>query len=118
MLTAKLYTPLVTVVIEKDESRLEYATRLGADEVVNPASGGAMERLDELSGEHGFEAVIEAVGTPETFQFCQGLVAPGGSIANIWVHGQKAELALDRLWDRNIGESQFGRFALLISCVS
>ncbi|MEO7092321.1 MAG: alcohol dehydrogenase, partial [Polyangiales bacterium] len=28
--------------------------------------------------------------------------APGGTIANIGVHGQKVELHLERLWDRNI----------------
>ncbi|KAL3484623.1 chaperonin 10-like protein [Aspergillus germanicus] len=102
MLTAKLYTPSLIVVIDKDDSRLQHATRLGAEEVVNPASGDAMERLDALSGEHGFASVIEAVGSPETFELCQRIVAPGGSIANIGVHGEKAQLALDRLWDRNI----------------
>jgi alcohol dehydrogenase len=29
-------------------------------------------------------------------------VAPGGIIANIGVHGVKADLHLERLWDRNI----------------
>jgi alcohol dehydrogenase len=30
------------------------------------------------------------------------IVAPGGTIANIGVHGKKVELHLEHLWDRNI----------------
>ena len=33
---------------------------------------------------------------------CQEIVAPGGVIANIGVHGVKADLHLEKLWDRNI----------------
>ena len=33
---------------------------------------------------------------------CQSLVAPGGIIANIGVHGTKVDLHLENLWDRNI----------------
>jgi len=45
---------------------------------------------------------IEAVGIPVTFELCQKLVAPGGTIANIGVHGKKVDLHLEQLWDRNI----------------
>ena len=33
---------------------------------------------------------------------CQAIIAPGGTIANIGVHGKKADLHLELLWDRNI----------------
>jgi alcohol dehydrogenase len=115
MLTAKLYSPSLTVVIDRDEARLELAKQLGADEVVNPASGDAMETLDALSGEHGFQSVIEAVGRPSTFELCQTLVAPGGFIANVGVHGQRAQLALDRLWDHNLSEFLFSHAIYLPS---
>jgi alcohol dehydrogenase len=42
------------------------------------------------------------VGIPATFELCQALVAAGGVIANIGVHGVKADLHLEKLWDRNI----------------
>src|SRR5208282_5432502 len=42
------------------------------------------------------------VGVPATFELCQDLVAPGGVIANIGVHGVKADLHLERLWSQNI----------------
>ena len=63
-----------------------------------------MEELDSIVDGKGFDCVIEAVGIPSTFDLCQKLVGPGGSLANIGVHGQKATLDIDDLWDRNISE--------------
>ena len=36
------------------------------------------------------------------FALCQKLIAPGGVIANVGVHGKKVDLHLETLWDRNI----------------
>eukprot|EP01035_Chromulina_nebulosa_P001636 gene1636-2203_t len=49
-----------------------------------------------------FIRAIEAVGIPATFELCEQIVAPGGVIANIGVHGVKVDLHLEKLWDRNI----------------
>jgi alcohol dehydrogenase len=48
------------------------------------------------------DVAIEAVGLPSTFLTCEDIVAPGGVIANIGVHGAKADLHLERLWSANI----------------
>jgi alcohol dehydrogenase len=42
------------------------------------------------------------VGIPATFELCQNIIAPGGTIANIGVHGTKVDLHLERLWSQNI----------------
>ncbi|RHZ55397.1 zinc-dependent alcohol dehydrogenase family protein [Aspergillus thermomutatus] len=102
LMTAKLYTPALIVAVDTNDTRLEHAKRLGADQTVNPSSPEAMGMLDSLTEGKGFDSVIEAVGIPATFELCQKLVAPGGSIANVGVHGQKVSLELDKLWDRNI----------------
>lgn len=102
MLTAKLYTPSKIVVIDIDDTRLVHAKRLGADETINPQAPEAIEALNSISNGEGFDSVIEAVGTSKSFELCQELVAPGGSIANVGVHGSKVDLHLDKLWDRNI----------------
>ena len=47
-------------------------------------------------------ASAEAVGVPATFKLCEDIVAPGGTIANIGVHGKKVELHLERLWSHNV----------------
>ncbi|KFY82913.1 hypothetical protein V498_08400, partial [Pseudogymnoascus sp. VKM F-4517 (FW-2822)] len=51
----------------------------------------------------GCDAVVEAVGLPRTFELCQNLVAPGGIISNVGVHGTKVDLHLENLWAQNIG---------------
>ena len=56
----------------------------------------------KMTGGRGVDTVIEAVGIPATFELCEELVAPGGTIANIGVHGTKVDLHLESLWDRNI----------------
>jgi alcohol dehydrogenase len=42
------------------------------------------------------------LGIPATFLLCQDVIAPGGTIANVGVHGQKVDLHLERLWSANI----------------
>lgn len=55
-----------------------------------------------LTGGRGFDAVIEAVGVPASFELCEKLVGAGGIIANVGVHGQKVDLHLETLWAQNI----------------
>ena len=56
----------------------------------------------KLNGGRGVDTAIEAVGVPATFQLCQDIVAAGGNIANIGVHGIKVDLHLEKLWSHNI----------------
>ena len=56
----------------------------------------------KLTGGRGVDTAIEAVGIPATFELCEEIIAPGGTIANIGVHGTKVALHLERLWDRNL----------------
>jgi alcohol dehydrogenase len=55
-----------------------------------------------LTDGRGVDTAIEAVGIPATFELCEEIVGPGGTIANVGVHGQKVDLHLERLWSRNI----------------
>jgi alcohol dehydrogenase len=48
------------------------------------------------------DAAIEAVGAPETFEICEDIVAVGGRIANLGVHGKSVVLHLESLWSKNI----------------
>ena len=88
--------------IDLDDNRLEVAKKFGATDTVNSADGKAVEKVKALTSGLGVDTAIEAVGVPATFELCQDLVAPGGVIANIGVHGKKVELHLERLWAHNI----------------
>ncbi|VVE27039.1 zinc-dependent alcohol dehydrogenase family protein [Pandoraea terrigena] len=101
LLTAQFFTPAQLIVVDPDASRLEVATRLGATTVLPPGKD-AEETIRHLTGGRGVDTAIEAVGVPATFEFCEAIVAAGGVIANVGVHGRKVDLHLESLWDRNI----------------
>ena len=102
LLTAQLYSPAEILVIDIDDHRLEVARALGATTVVNSADGKAAERVMLLTQNAGVDVAVEAVGLPSTFDICQAIIAPGGHIANVGVHGKPVNLHLERLWASNI----------------
>jgi alcohol dehydrogenase len=102
LLTAQFYSPAEIIMIDLDDNRLEMAKRFGATGAVNSADGKAVEAIMKMTSERGVDTAIEAVGIPATFELCEQILAPGGTIANIGVHGMKVALHLERLWDRNI----------------
>ncbi len=102
LLTAQFYSPSEIIMIDIDDNRLEVAKRFGATSGVNSSNGNAVAAVLKLTNGRGVDTAIEAVGIPATFEMCQSLVAQGGTIANIGVHGTKVDLHLENLWDRNI----------------
>jgi alcohol dehydrogenase len=102
LLTAQFYSPGQIIMIDLDDNRLEVAKRFGATDTINSTDGKAMEAVMKITGKRGVDTAIEAVGVPATFELCQQIIAPGGTIANIGVHGTKVDLHLEKLWDRNI----------------
>lgn len=102
LITAQFYSPAQIIVIDLDDNRLELARRFGATASINSAAGNAVATVLKMTDGRGVDTAIEAVGIPATFELCEDIVAPGGTIANIRVHGIKVDLHLERLWDRNI----------------
>jgi alcohol dehydrogenase len=102
VLTARLFSPSRIVVVDRDANRLEVARSFGATDAVSAAGEAAVAEILALSGGEGVDVAIEAVGVPETFDLCQQIVAPGGRIANVGVHGRAVPLRLEKLWAHNI----------------
>lgn len=102
LLTAQFYAPAKIIMIDVDANRLDVAKKFGATDTINTSYENAVDRVKELTEGVGANTVIEAVGIPQTFELCQFLVAPGGRIANIGVHGAKADLHLETLRAHNI----------------
>ena len=76
--------------------------RFGATATVSAAGGKSAEAVMKMTDGRGVDTAIEAVGVPASFLTCEDIVAPGGTIANIGVHGVKVDLHLERLWAQNI----------------
>ncbi len=102
LLTAQFYSPAAVFMIDLDDKRLAVARQFGATTLINSADGHAARRVMELTDGAGVDVAIEAVGIPTTFDICQSIVAAGGRIANVGVHGKPVQLHMEALWDRNI----------------
>jgi alcohol dehydrogenase len=102
LLTAQFYSPAEIGMIDLDDNRLEAAMALGAAWRINGSDGKAVEKVMALTGGAGVDVAIEAVGIPQTFDVCQAILAPGGRLANVGVHGKPAPLRLERLWSHNV----------------
>jgi len=102
LLTAQFYSPSEIIMIDMDDNRLAVARSLGATRAVNATGDKAVQEVLSITEGAGVDVAIEAVGIPATFDVCQGIVAPGGRIANVGVHGKPVELHLEKLWSHNI----------------
>ena len=99
---ARLYSPSHIIAIDLADSRLEAAKQFGADVTVNNSTEDPMNVVRELTDRLGADVSIEAVGVPETFELATSLVRPGGTVANIGVHGEPATLHLEQLWIKDV----------------
>lgn len=102
LLTAQLYSPAQIIVIDVDENRLSMAMELGATHVINSANQDAINKVLELTHQRGVDCAIEAVGIEATWNICQSIVKEGGHLANVGVHGQPVNLAIEKLWIKNL----------------
>ena len=59
----------------------------------------------EITNNVGVDVAMEAVGYPTTFDLCQQIIAPGGHISNLGVHGEPVTFELNKLWIKNISLS-------------
>ncbi|MET8704628.1 S-(hydroxymethyl)mycothiol dehydrogenase [Kitasatospora sp. NPDC058032] len=56
------------IAVDIDDRKLATAEKLGATHTVNSKSTDPVEAIRELTGGHGADVVVEAVGRPETYQ--------------------------------------------------
>jgi len=99
LLTAQFYSPSKIIMVDTDPNRLEVAKTFGAATTVH---SNAVEEILKLTNGKGVDVAIEAVGSPATFDICQSILAPGGHLANIGVHGKSVELHMEKLWSDNV----------------
>ena len=75
---------------------------VGAGPVGLAAMMTAEQEILDVTGGEGVDVAMEAVGVPATFDLCTRIVKPGGTVANIGVHGAPTTLHLEDLWIKNI----------------
>ncbi|MBD2814690.1 zinc-dependent alcohol dehydrogenase family protein [Xenorhabdus sp. Flor] len=102
LLASQFYSPAHIIMIDTDDNRLSVAQQLGANTIINPTRQDVATIINKLTGGFGVDVAIECVGIPATFKICQDIIAAGGFIANVGVHGKSVDLHLENLWIKNI----------------
>lgn len=103
MACARLWSPSLLIAVDVNEDRMNLALKQGiADVAVNPMEVNAAERIRELTGGRGADRTIEAVGAKPTCEMALDAVRPGGNVSIIGVFEKPQELAMHKLWNRNI----------------
>ena len=83
-------------------ARLERAKELGATHLINNRKGDCVEQIMKATNGKGVDFIVECIGLPIGWHICQDLVAVGGEVSILGVHGRAGSFALDKLWDRNV----------------
>jgi threonine dehydrogenase-like Zn-dependent dehydrogenase len=67
------------IAVDLDQSRLDLACRLGADEGLDPETSNVVRQVLERTGGRGAEVVFEVVGTEPAFDLALGCLRKGGA---------------------------------------
>lgn len=102
IMTAGLYGASRVIAVDLDDNRLELATTFGATDSVNNSRADWKDQVLAMTDGLGVDVAVEAVGVPATFEMATELIRPGGTVANVGVHGESVELKLQDLWIHDI----------------
>ena len=101
ILTTGLWGASKVIAIDTNKFRLTKALEFGATDIVEVGPSTVAEVLALTDG-LGVDVSIEAVGYPQTLLTAISLVRPGGTVANVGVHGVPVELPMQDLWIHNL----------------
>jgi L-iditol 2-dehydrogenase len=68
------------IMIDLVDERLTFAQDLGADHTINGRKENAIDRVKELTGGYGADVVVEAIGSPVTWEQALKLARKGGTV--------------------------------------
>lgn len=102
IMTSGLYGAARVIAIDLDANRREVAEAFGATDSVDSGDDGWHDAVMAMTDGLGVDVAIEAVGVPQTFQMCTQLIRPGGTVANVGVHGAPVQLDLQDLWIKDV----------------
>jgi L-iditol 2-dehydrogenase len=80
LLTVKKLGIEKVIIIDLVDERLSFAEKLGADETINAGKVDVTEKVRQLTGGYGTDVVIEAIGSPNTWEQALTLVRKGGTV--------------------------------------
>jgi alcohol dehydrogenase len=79
--TAQLYSPSQTILVGRRTNRLKIGLEMGATAVVDTADQDSVAEVMRLTDGVGVDAVIDAVGSPESLKSAAPLLRIGGTLS-------------------------------------
>jgi 2-desacetyl-2-hydroxyethyl bacteriochlorophyllide A dehydrogenase len=92
---AKLRGASLIIGVESDPARSVMARRMGADIVLDYTQVDVVSKIMEITGGHGVDVAIEALGTQGTFENALRVLRPGGTLSSLGVYSGKLSVPLD-----------------------
>jgi threonine dehydrogenase-like Zn-dependent dehydrogenase len=93
------------IAVEQIPARQALARKFGADVIVDPSTGDAVEQIRELTGGIGVDSAIECLGAQVTFDACIRVTRPGGTISNAGYYGHGDSVDIPRIeWGVGMGD--------------
>ena len=89
--SARLLGAGLVIAVDAKPDRKALAKQMGADVVIDPTEGDAVERIMQVTNGLGVDSAIEALGSPVTFENCIKATKPGGAVSNIGYHGEAGD---------------------------
>jgi S-(hydroxymethyl)mycothiol dehydrogenase len=94
---AALAGATTVIAVDIDDRKLEQAQGFGASHTVNSADTDPVEAIRSLTGGHGADVVVEAVGRPETYRQAFYARDLAGTVVQVGVPTPEMELTLPLL---------------------
>ena len=91
---ARLSGASVVIGVDRLAARLEAATRIGADHVIDASRTDPVDEIMRLTRGRGVDIAIEALGTQATFEAALRVLRPGGTLSSLGVYATDLTIPL------------------------
>lgn len=71
------------IISDLTNERLAFAKENGADYTINPSEVELTDKINEITNNEGANVVIDAVGTPQTFEISVDVASPAGYVVTL-----------------------------------
>ncbi|MBW3093628.1 zinc-dependent alcohol dehydrogenase family protein [Bifidobacterium sp. 82T10] len=102
VLSAKMRGAARIIAMSRHEDRASVAREFGATDIVAERDQAAIDKVLDMTDGYGADAVLECVGSAQSFDTAMGLVRAGGVIGRVGLP-HYAEIGAEGTFGRNIG---------------
>ncbi|MBY7144387.1 zinc-binding alcohol dehydrogenase family protein [Virgibacillus sp. NKC19-3] len=112
-----------TVIISDiTNERLEFAKVNGADDVINPSEEDSIAKMNDITNDEGANVVIDAVGTPQTFELSVEVASAAGYVVTLGFSATPSSISLKAITKKELtivgSRLQTNQFAVVVDLMN